>query len=65
MAKEKLDKYNEKRNFEDTHEPSGRENPTYDEQNRFVIQHHLATRDHYDFRIQLEDVLCTGHRKNR
>lgn len=56
---EKLEKYNEKRNFEDTPEPSGRENPTYDEQNRFVIQHHLATRDHYDFRIQLEDVLVS------
>lgn len=54
-----LDTYNEKRNFDDTPEPRGEEANIGAERNRFVIQHHLATRDHYDFRIQVEDVLVS------
>lgn len=54
-----LDKYNEKRNFDDTPEPRGEETTSGGERNRFVIQHHLATRDHYDFRIQVEDALVS------
>lgn len=54
-----LEKYNEKRNFDDTPEPRGEEKNSEGELNRFVIQHHLATRDHYDFRIQINDVLIS------
>src|SRR5690554_4834767 len=54
----KLTKYNEKRDFEKTPEPKG-EPVSYEEKNRFVIQRHLARREHYDFRLQLEDVLVS------
>lgn len=54
----KLTKYNEKRDFEKTPEPKG-EPVSYEEKNRFVVQRHLARREHYDFRLQLENVLVS------
>lgn len=45
-----LDPYNKKRNFNKTTEPKG-EVATSGEARRFVVQHHLARRDHYDFRL--------------
>jgi bifunctional non-homologous end joining protein LigD len=53
-----LDKYNEKRTFEDTPEPEGREMES-EEKNRFVIQKHMARREHYDFRLQVNNVLVS------
>jgi DNA ligase D-like protein (predicted 3'-phosphoesterase) len=58
---EKLDRYRGKRDFDHTREPSGgskrhkqgRGDP------RFVIQHHLATADHYDFRLEIDGVLVS------
>lgn len=55
---EKLDKYREKRDFEKTSEPQGRADKR--EGNlRFVVQHHLARRDHYDFRLEWEGTLLS------
>jgi bifunctional non-homologous end joining protein LigD len=53
-----LDKYNEKRNFDDTPEPQGNELES-EEKNRFVIQKHMARREHYDFRLQVNNVLVS------
>lgn len=50
-----LQKYKQKRNFKDTPEPEGKEEKT--QKFRFVIQKHVATRLHYDFRIEHEGVL--------
>src|SRR5690554_5600405 len=55
---ENLKAYNDKRNFDATPEPQG--SPiNYEEENRFVIQHHIARREHYDFRIQANDALIS------
>jgi len=54
----KLNEYNQKRNFARTLEPEGlTEMPQ--EGLRFVIQHHLARRDHYDFRLEWEGALLS------
>ena len=45
-----LKDYNKKRNFNKTKEPVGKrakKNKTL----RFCIQHHIARKDHYDFRL--------------
>jgi bifunctional non-homologous end joining protein LigD len=55
---DRLGEYNEKRDFQNTPEPAGQPRG-YKEKNRFVIQHHMARREHYDFRLQLEDVLIS------
>jgi bifunctional non-homologous end joining protein LigD len=67
---EKLEKYNRKRNFERTGEPEGKpegspeaepgETPVKPEERlRFVVQHHLASRDHFDFRLEWHGVLLS------
>lgn len=54
----KLDEYNQKRNFGKTDEPEGiTEEPK--ELLRFVIQHHIARRDHYDFRLEWGGALLS------
>ncbi len=53
-----LEEFNEKRNFDNTPEPAG--NPEEcEEKNRFVVQRHMARREHYDFRLQVKDVLVS------
>ena len=54
----KLSEYNQKRNFDKTSEPEGRTNDS-DEQLRFVLQHHIASRDHYDFRLEWNGTLLS------
>jgi len=53
-----LEEYNEKRRFGKTPEPEGRKTEAV-EKNRFVIQKHMARREHYDFRLQAGDVLLS------
>lgn len=54
----KLGEYNQKRNFNITAEPHGSaEEP---EGNlRFVVQHHAASRDHYDLRLEWDGALLS------
>ena len=54
-----LDKYKEKRNFENTSEPEGQKQEQHKKhkEHRFVVQRHAATRLHYDFRLEMEGVL--------
>lgn len=54
----KLSEYNQKRNFERTFEPEG---ITEDSQEslRFVIQHHMSRKEHYDFRLEWNEVLLS------
>lgn len=54
--KNNLTKYNEKRDFEKTKEPKGKK--VISKKNlRFVVQHHLARKDHYDLRLEWDGVL--------
>ena len=46
-----LHQYNTKRNFGKTSEPQGIKN-LVEEGLRYVIQHHIARRDHFDFRLE-------------
>ena len=55
MAK-KLTEYNKKRNFDKTHEPRGRKEKS-SRKLRFVVQHHIARKDHYDLRLEWDGVL--------
>ncbi len=54
----KLNEYNQKRNFEKTLEPEGKDEVVEDGL-RFVVQHHMARKDHYDFRLEWEGVLLS------
>lgn len=53
-----LNEYNQKRDFDKTLEPEGRTKNS-NENLRFVVQHHLASRDHFDFRIEWNGVLLS------
>lgn len=55
-TKKKLAKYQAKRDFSKTAEPSGNANVAPSKRPRFVIQKHAATRLHYDFRLELGGV---------
>jgi len=53
-----LKEYNQKRNFERTLEPEGVAD--YSEEGlRFVVQHHMARKEHYDFRLEWAGVLLS------
>lgn len=56
LMSNKLQKYNKKRDFNKTKEPKGKINK--DKKNlRFVVQHHIATADHYDLRLEWKGTL--------
>ncbi|MEV6840717.1 DNA polymerase ligase N-terminal domain-containing protein [Streptomyces sp. NPDC051133] len=57
VAEDRLRTYRGKRDFERTREPSGRGAPSGEEEPRFVVQIHDASRMHFDFRLQVADVL--------
>ncbi len=56
-----LDRYNKKRNFGVTPEPTGGPKPRSKKSQplHFVIQKHWARRLHYDFRLELDGVLLS------
>ncbi|QTD96266.1 DNA polymerase ligase N-terminal domain-containing protein [Streptomyces cyanogenus] len=56
-AEDRLRTYRGKRDFERTREPSGQAPRTQGEAPRFVVQIHDARRMHFDFRLQVDDVL--------
>lgn len=49
---EKLKDYNKKRHFDKTTEPEGNVSHKQSKRLRFVVHHHIASRDHYDFRLE-------------
>lgn len=55
---EKLSEYNQKRDFKMTFEPEGKTGSS-EKGLRFVVQHHMARRDHYDLRLEWEGVLLS------
>lgn len=54
----RLTKYNNKRNFKKSNEPIGKIAKNKKKE-IFVIQHHLARKDHYDFRLEFNNVLIS------
>lgn len=53
-----LQEYNRKRNFEKTMEPEG-EIAESAENLKFVVQHHMARKDHYDLRLEWGGALLS------
>lgn len=58
-SKDALREYREKRDFKRTAEPSGDEKLDGRRKHQFVIQKHDASNLHYDFRLQIGDVLIS------
>jgi bifunctional non-homologous end joining protein LigD len=56
VSADPLKVYRAKRNFKITSEPSGGEVAPG---RRLVVQHHFATRDHYDLRLEIDGVLAS------
>jgi bifunctional non-homologous end joining protein LigD len=56
MAERSLSTYKAKRDFSKTPEPRKGGKPGGE---LFVVQHHWATREHYDFRLELDGVLLS------
>jgi bifunctional non-homologous end joining protein LigD len=54
-----LGEYRKKRKFEETPEPAGSEPAAPASTALFVVQMHDASRLHYDFRLQVDDVLVS------
>lgn len=54
-----LRRYREKRDFEVTPEPEGGGVSSSEEKPGFVIQEHEASTHHWDFRLEVEDVLVS------
>ncbi len=55
---DKLKKYNEKRDFRKTKEPVGKK-VVSKKKLHFAVQHHMARREHYDFRLEWNGVLLS------
>ena len=54
----KLTNYNNKRNFKITSEPIGKISKN-SKRLSFCVQHHLARKDHYDFRLEYEGSMSS------
>ncbi len=57
MPKASLHEYRSRRDFRRTTEPEGRGTSRHAGHPRWVIQHHQASSDHYDFRLEVDGVL--------
>ncbi|SJN47548.1 DNA ligase D [Sphingobacterium sp. JB170] len=53
----KLERYNQKRNFENTNEPQANPKKKASKKPSFTVQRHHASRLHYDFRLEVDGVL--------
>lgn len=51
-----LKKYNSKRNFNKTKEPYGKLKKSSNKKLKYVLQHHIARKDHYDLRLEYNGV---------
>lgn len=58
MAQKPLKKYHARRDFAITSEPKGKQRKK-SKKPLFVIQHHIASHDHYDFRLEIDGVLVS------
>ena len=56
---ERLNRYRQRRDFERTDEPTGDLTPGPGGRPRFVVQHHDASSEHYDFRLEHDGVLLS------
>lgn len=56
--KRNLKQYNQKRNFNKTNEPKGKKEKV-NKKLRFVVQHHIARKEHYDLRLEWHGVLIS------
>jgi bifunctional non-homologous end joining protein LigD len=56
LTKQALTRYQAKRDFTQTAEPSGQAAVSHSSRLRFVIQKHAASRLHYDLRLELDGV---------
>ena len=54
-----LSDYNNKRNFSKTSEPKGIKRKTHNKKLKYVIQHHIARKDHYDLRLEWDGVFVS------
>lgn len=54
-----LQQYHEKRDFQTTREPEGREPPEEREETIFVVQEHQARHHHFDLRLEHDGVLVS------
>ena len=55
----KLQKYHQKRNFDKTDEPVGQKRTRKSGTPIFVVQHHIARKDHFDFRLEWKGALLS------
>lgn len=59
---DKTREYRQKRNFDRSREPESETKPVAGEHSdglKFVVQHHMASHDHYDFRLEWDGVLLS------
>lgn len=59
MAADPLAEYREKRSFDRTEEPSGDDVRRASEDPLFVVQHHVASSEHWDVRLEVDGVLAS------
>lgn len=57
MTHDPLQQYHARRDFSRTDEPRGTKGPGRRRRPMWVIQHHRASTDHYDFRLEVDGVL--------
>ena len=54
-----LKEYNKKRDFKKTKEPYGSKKTKTNKKLKYIIQHHMARREHYDLRLEYNGVFIS------